>query len=204
MLSRVAENLYWISRYVERAENVARLLDVGFHLELDASGLTRQPGDLGPIESVLTILACRDGFEHAIMVRRIGPSVEAGSVGGTRPREAVLVPPVLLTFDAVLRNSRSIIAPCSGPKMIWQARERPRQPGNAQRRGLEPGEQALSLSCQPQGRKHGNAFGPVRRVSSMVSSGRACSSMGSWMAHCLATRFTTSSSLAAIWNEPTR
>ena len=30
MLSRVAENLYWISRYVERAENVARLLDVGF------------------------------------------------------------------------------------------------------------------------------------------------------------------------------
>src|SRR4051812_45434296 len=40
MLSRVAENLYWISRYVERAENVARLLDVGFHLELDASGLT--------------------------------------------------------------------------------------------------------------------------------------------------------------------
>ena len=27
MLSRVAENLYWISRYVERVENVARLLD---------------------------------------------------------------------------------------------------------------------------------------------------------------------------------
>ena len=39
MLSRVAENLYWISRYVERAENIARLLDVGFHLELDAAGL---------------------------------------------------------------------------------------------------------------------------------------------------------------------
>ncbi len=35
----MAENLYWISRYVERAENVARLLDVGFHLELDATGL---------------------------------------------------------------------------------------------------------------------------------------------------------------------
>ena len=53
MLSRVAENLYWISRYIERAENVARLLDVGFHLELDASDVTRQEGDLGPIESVL-------------------------------------------------------------------------------------------------------------------------------------------------------
>ena len=30
MLSRVAENVYWMSRYVERAENAARLLDVGF------------------------------------------------------------------------------------------------------------------------------------------------------------------------------
>ena len=28
MLSRTAENLYWLSRYVERAENIARLLDV--------------------------------------------------------------------------------------------------------------------------------------------------------------------------------
>ena len=26
MLSRTAENLYWLSRYVERAENIARLL----------------------------------------------------------------------------------------------------------------------------------------------------------------------------------
>ena len=59
MLSRVAENLYWISRYVERAENVCRLLDVGFHLELDASGLGGGFGDPAPIESVLSILACR-------------------------------------------------------------------------------------------------------------------------------------------------
>ncbi len=29
MLSRVAENLFWMSRYLERAENVARLLDIG-------------------------------------------------------------------------------------------------------------------------------------------------------------------------------
>ncbi|MEO0620807.1 MAG: alpha-E domain-containing protein [Pseudomonadota bacterium] len=29
MLSRVAEDLFWMSRYVERAENVARLLDAG-------------------------------------------------------------------------------------------------------------------------------------------------------------------------------
>ena len=28
MLSRVADNLYWMSRYLERAEHTARLLDV--------------------------------------------------------------------------------------------------------------------------------------------------------------------------------
>jgi uncharacterized alpha-E superfamily protein len=35
MLSRVAEALYWMSRYVERAENVARFIDVNFNLMLD-------------------------------------------------------------------------------------------------------------------------------------------------------------------------
>lgn len=35
MLSRVAESLYWMSRYIERAENTARFLDVNFHLLLD-------------------------------------------------------------------------------------------------------------------------------------------------------------------------
>lgn len=35
MLSRVAENLYWMSRYVERAENTARLISVNSNLLLD-------------------------------------------------------------------------------------------------------------------------------------------------------------------------
>ncbi len=32
MLSRTADNLYWMARYVERAENMARLLDVSYRL----------------------------------------------------------------------------------------------------------------------------------------------------------------------------
>lgn len=35
MLSRVAESIYWMSRYIERAENVARFVDVNLHLMLD-------------------------------------------------------------------------------------------------------------------------------------------------------------------------
>jgi uncharacterized alpha-E superfamily protein len=38
MLSRVAHSLYWMSRYIERAENVARLLDVNLQLMLDFHG----------------------------------------------------------------------------------------------------------------------------------------------------------------------
>jgi len=36
MLSRVAESLYWIGRYVERAEDTSRLLHANFHGLLDA------------------------------------------------------------------------------------------------------------------------------------------------------------------------
>jgi uncharacterized alpha-E superfamily protein len=37
MLSRVADNLYWMSRYLERAEHTTRLLDVNLNLMLDES-----------------------------------------------------------------------------------------------------------------------------------------------------------------------
>jgi uncharacterized alpha-E superfamily protein len=35
MLSRVADSLYWMSRYAERGENIARILDVNLQLVLD-------------------------------------------------------------------------------------------------------------------------------------------------------------------------
>lgn len=35
MLSRVAGNVYWFSRYIERAENIARIININSHLLLD-------------------------------------------------------------------------------------------------------------------------------------------------------------------------
>ncbi len=35
MLARVAENIYWLARYLERAENTARLISVNANLLLD-------------------------------------------------------------------------------------------------------------------------------------------------------------------------
>jgi uncharacterized alpha-E superfamily protein len=34
MLSRTASDLYWMSRYLERVENLARMLDVSYSLSL--------------------------------------------------------------------------------------------------------------------------------------------------------------------------
>jgi uncharacterized alpha-E superfamily protein len=64
MLSRIAESLYWLARYVERADNVARLLDDAFHLELDA-GFAGADGANRPLDGILTILGCRDAYATA-------------------------------------------------------------------------------------------------------------------------------------------
>jgi uncharacterized alpha-E superfamily protein len=37
MLSRIADSLFWIGRYMERAEDTARILDVNYHMMLEQS-----------------------------------------------------------------------------------------------------------------------------------------------------------------------
>jgi uncharacterized alpha-E superfamily protein len=81
MLSRVADALFWMSRYLERAEHTARLLDVCFHLELDLHGISA-----GPYELHWTALA-------AILQQRL----PAAAPGATTSPQAVLSR--WLTFD---------------------------------------------------------------------------------------------------------
>jgi uncharacterized alpha-E superfamily protein len=50
MLSRVAESLYWIGRYLERAESTARLLDVNYYAILEGAGLVTE--QWGPLLSI--------------------------------------------------------------------------------------------------------------------------------------------------------
>lgn len=42
MLSRVADSVYWLNRYIERAENIARFIDVNLYLMLDLPYGARQ------------------------------------------------------------------------------------------------------------------------------------------------------------------
>jgi len=57
MLSRVAENIYWMARHIERAENTARLITVNTHLLLDLP----KKAQLG-WEPIVDILSARDLF----------------------------------------------------------------------------------------------------------------------------------------------
>lgn len=56
MLSRVADSIYWLGRYIERAENVARAIDVNLQLQLDL------PGEERPWEPVIQTAGNADAF----------------------------------------------------------------------------------------------------------------------------------------------
>jgi uncharacterized alpha-E superfamily protein len=45
MLSRVADCVFWMSRYIERAENAARFVDVNLNLTLDLGGIASNQWD---------------------------------------------------------------------------------------------------------------------------------------------------------------
>jgi len=52
MLSRVADNLYWMSRYLERAEHTASLIDEHLNLMLDSLSLSEDQRWTGVVASV--------------------------------------------------------------------------------------------------------------------------------------------------------
>ena len=81
LLSRVADALYWISRYLERAEHIARLVDVRLDL-----GLDRRRGD--------------DAwqFDRLYAALRLKPPEDVGALGPASLVDALL-------FDATNRDS---------------------------------------------------------------------------------------------------
>ena len=61
LLSRTAENLFWIGRYVERAENMARLLDTGKRM----SAIPGESEHQSEWEPILAAAGARVGFDEA-------------------------------------------------------------------------------------------------------------------------------------------
>jgi len=65
VLSRVAENLYWLGRYLERADNVARLADANFQATVE-----QLPAGVGQgWEAVVNALGAHDLYADAVEER---------------------------------------------------------------------------------------------------------------------------------------
>src|SRR4051794_14849361 len=58
MLSRIADSLFWIARYMDRAENTARLIDVTYHMLLEQP----QQASGGRWRSVIRITGSEENY----------------------------------------------------------------------------------------------------------------------------------------------
>jgi uncharacterized alpha-E superfamily protein len=66
MLSRVAESMFWMSRYMERAENTARYLDVHFQLMLDLNKLTTVESLTAYWEPIVLVTSGLDHYQESV------------------------------------------------------------------------------------------------------------------------------------------
>ena len=100
MLSRVAENLFWIGRYMERAENIARLVDVARRM----SSLPKETGRPLSNEwaSVLIAGGARGVFGEAIERASVGTAVDHLIYDESNPSS------VRSCLTAARENARSI------------------------------------------------------------------------------------------------
>ena len=83
MLSRVAENVYWMARYVERAENTDRLVWVNSHLVMDTPrGITPGWSPLVEIAGLHDVFHAveRDTSERNVVRFLIGDANNPGSI----------------------------------------------------------------------------------------------------------------------------
>jgi len=73
MLGRTASNLFWMSRYMERAENIARLTEVGHRISLTPDVGSGYREDW---QSTLAAAGCLDAFRAAGNTNMTGESVQ--------------------------------------------------------------------------------------------------------------------------------
>lgn len=75
MLARLAESLFWMARYLERAEHTARLLDVNYHAIVEAPLSVRGRGIVAEQWAPLLRVTGSEAAFRAHIERADGPSV---------------------------------------------------------------------------------------------------------------------------------
>ncbi len=99
MLGRTAQNLYWLSRYVERAENMARLLEVGYRMSLTS----RREG--GSSEHLISMMKAAEVDED---FARKGRSADVDTVAHFMMFDPTNPSSVFSCLQAARTNARSV------------------------------------------------------------------------------------------------
>jgi uncharacterized alpha-E superfamily protein len=98
MLSRTADNLFWLARYIERSENVARLLDVGLRM----ASLTQEAGgDATEWRSTIVAAGCEQSFAAT------GREPTAQAVIDHLTRDPANPSSILACLEMARRNARA-------------------------------------------------------------------------------------------------
>lgn len=108
MLGRTAGGLYWMFRYLERAENTARLLDAGFRI-----ALTRWDTASDEWASLLATTGTRSDYDARF------DAYEAGRVINFMLRDRENASSVLSAFDAARANARTVRTALT--REVWEA-----------------------------------------------------------------------------------
>lgn len=108
MLGKTAGGLFWMFRYLERAENTARLLEAGWRI-----ALTRSDDDSNEWQSVVTTA----GIDHAYSLKH--DSFEAAPVINFLLRDRDNPSSVLNSIEATRSNARLVRTALSSE--VWEA-----------------------------------------------------------------------------------
>jgi uncharacterized alpha-E superfamily protein len=127
MLSRHAENLFWIGRYIERAEDTARLLDVTYHGVLEAG--SERTSDQVWSEALEMLMLEDEGIEAApeeIGERLIASRDEPGSLVSTvgRARDNAIATREWLSSE-VFEAINDLRLYLMGTDLVTASRDRP-------------------------------------------------------------------------------
>jgi len=95
MLSRIAESLYWLGRYVERAEDTARALDVHYHMLLEDRWLDDEAAGRALLQ---------------VMGRHVSTGQDCGSMAATRTLafDDDYTGSIVRSLGAAWENARSV------------------------------------------------------------------------------------------------
>ncbi len=125
LLSRTAENLYWLGRYVERADSTARLIEMGHRMAMLPGSFTRNEW-----RSVAAASGCLDRFEDEA-------SITEAAIVRTLMLDNENPSSIRACLERARANGRSVRTALTVP--VWEAlndgwrRLELMDPGNAQR-----------------------------------------------------------------------